>query len=184
MRTRGRFGSMAISAGRDRGRRNISRGVNPRNTRRNFAATKCLQHRLRARTVPVPISGRHHKKGVPRAGPSLFSSPFASGEKRAERRRAERRVSLRALDSAAGIQPRLAAADETANLSPCPSRFFRRGSGIIYGGFGLTPALRKGMNRADSIPVSFMLTLGSFAIAVFTVLGCVSWACLNDRDQT
>jgi hypothetical protein len=40
------------------------------------------------------------------------------------------------------------------------------------------------MNRADFIPLSCMLTLGSFAIAVFTVLGCVFWACLNDRDQT
>jgi hypothetical protein len=40
------------------------------------------------------------------------------------------------------------------------------------------------MNRADFILLFSMLTLGSFAIAVFTVLGCVYWACLNDRDQT
>jgi len=30
----------------------------------------------------------------------------------------------------------------------------------------------------------FMLTIGSFAIAVFAVLGGVFWACFNDRDQT
>jgi hypothetical protein len=29
-----------------------------------------------------------------------------------------------------------------------------------------------------------MFTIGSFAIAVFAVLGCVFWACLNDRDET
>jgi MFS-type transporter involved in bile tolerance (Atg22 family) len=39
------------------------------------------------------------------------------------------------------------------------------------------------MNRAD-LQLAVMLTLGSFAIAVFAVLGCVFWACLNDRDQT
>jgi MFS-type transporter involved in bile tolerance (Atg22 family) len=39
------------------------------------------------------------------------------------------------------------------------------------------------MNRAG-VQRSFMLTLGSFAIAVFAILGCVFWACLNDRDQT
>jgi hypothetical protein len=40
------------------------------------------------------------------------------------------------------------------------------------------------MNRADFNRLFFMLTIGSFAIAVFAVLGCVFWACLNDRDQT
>jgi MFS-type transporter involved in bile tolerance (Atg22 family) len=40
------------------------------------------------------------------------------------------------------------------------------------------------MNRADLNASPFMLTIGSFAIAVFAVLGCVFWACLNDRDQT
>jgi hypothetical protein len=29
-----------------------------------------------------------------------------------------------------------------------------------------------------------MLTIGSFAIAIFAVLAGVFWACLNDRDQT
>jgi MFS-type transporter involved in bile tolerance (Atg22 family) len=39
------------------------------------------------------------------------------------------------------------------------------------------------MNRADVI-ASLMLTIGSFAVAIFAVLGCVFWACLTDRDQT
>jgi hypothetical protein len=38
------------------------------------------------------------------------------------------------------------------------------------------------MNRADLIAFP-MLTIGSFALAVFAVLGCVFWACLNERDQ-
>jgi hypothetical protein len=29
-----------------------------------------------------------------------------------------------------------------------------------------------------------MFTIGSFAIAVFAVVGCVFWACLNDRNET
>jgi hypothetical protein len=29
-----------------------------------------------------------------------------------------------------------------------------------------------------------MLTIGSFAIAVFAVLGGVFWACFDDRDRT
>jgi hypothetical protein len=29
-----------------------------------------------------------------------------------------------------------------------------------------------------------MLTVGSFAIAIFAVLASVFWACLNDRDRT
>jgi hypothetical protein len=29
-----------------------------------------------------------------------------------------------------------------------------------------------------------MFTIGSFAIAVFAVLGGVFWACRSDRDQT
>jgi hypothetical protein len=40
------------------------------------------------------------------------------------------------------------------------------------------------MNRADFLSISFMLTIGSFAIAVFAILAGVFWACLNDRDQT
>ncbi|MEY2488339.1 MAG: hypothetical protein QOC70_281, partial [Verrucomicrobiota bacterium] len=40
------------------------------------------------------------------------------------------------------------------------------------------------MNRADFIFLSPMLTIGSFVIAIFAVVGCVFWACLNDRDRT
>ena len=29
-----------------------------------------------------------------------------------------------------------------------------------------------------------MLTLGSFAIAFFAILGCVWWACSNETDQS
>jgi hypothetical protein len=37
------------------------------------------------------------------------------------------------------------------------------------------------MNRAD---MEKMLTLGSFAFAFITILGCVLWACAKDSDQT
>jgi hypothetical protein len=40
------------------------------------------------------------------------------------------------------------------------------------------------MNRADFSLLFFMLTIGSFAIAVFAVFGGVFWACRTDRDQT
>jgi hypothetical protein len=46
------------------------------------------------------------------------------------------------------------------------------------GGFGLTRALPEGMNRPDLIFPYPMLTIGSFAIAAFAVLGvlgCVLW---------
>jgi len=39
------------------------------------------------------------------------------------------------------------------------------------------------MNRAEFIFLFPMLTIGSFAIAIIAVLGCVFWACLND-DRT
>jgi hypothetical protein len=46
-------------------------------------------------------------------------------------------------------------------------------------------ALPHGMKRADQTkPFDLMLTIGSFAIAFFAVIGCVCWACLNDSDQT
>lgn len=40
------------------------------------------------------------------------------------------------------------------------------------------------MNRADMEKNSSMLTLGSFALAFITILGCVLWACAKDSDQT
>lgn len=42
----------------------------------------------------------------------------------------------------------------------------------------------QGMKRAGFQPVYSMLTLGSFAVAVVAIFGCVWWACLNDSDQT
>jgi len=40
------------------------------------------------------------------------------------------------------------------------------------------------MNRAELEKLYYMLTIGSFAIAFFAVLGGVFWACRDDRDQT
>src|ERR1700730_8186189 len=181
LRTHRRFGSVAISAGRNRGRRNAADCVKARSARRNFVATKSLQHRLCARTVPLSVPGRHHEKGVPRAGALLFSPAFARVQEPRECGRPERGISFGALDSARGVRSRLAAPDETTNLPSCASRFFPRRDGN-QGGFGLTRVLPEGMNRAD-FP-SPMLTIGSFALAFFAVVGCVFWACLTDHDRT
>jgi hypothetical protein len=40
------------------------------------------------------------------------------------------------------------------------------------------------MKRADFNYCAIMLTIGSFAIAIFAIFGCVLWACLNDGDGT
>lgn len=37
---------------------------------------------------------------------------------------------------------------------------------------------------ADFGKTRSMLTLGSFAFACITILGCVLWACAKDTDQT
>jgi len=41
-----------------------------------------------------------------------------------------------------------------------------------------------GMKGANFTSLLLMLTIGSFAIAFFAVLGCVWWACRNESDQT
>jgi len=183
LRTRKRFGSVAISAGRNGSRRNTGRCINARSARRSFGATKRLQHRLRARTVPVSIPGRHQEKRVLRAGASLFSPALPRAQEPGERCRPERGISVGALDLARGVRSRVAATDETRSLPSRASRFFRRDDANPEG-FGLTRALPEGMNRAGCIFLYSMLTIGSFAIAAFAVLGCVFWACLNDRDRT
>jgi len=40
-----------------------------------------------------------------------------------------------------------------------------------------------GMKRADFEKIRSMLTLGSFAFACITILGCVVWACAKDTHR-
>ena len=148
LRTRGRIGSMAISAGRNQAGETpvaaLTREVLEEiSLPRNAYSIGCVRGPYRYR-FPAGIT----KKRVPRAGPLLFSPAFARVEEPGERGRAERRISFGALDSPRGVQSRVAAADETANLPSCASRFLRR-QGENQGEFRLTRAHPQGMNRAE-----------------------------------
>jgi hypothetical protein len=136
-----------------------------------------------ARTVPVSISRRPHKKGFSGQAHHYFLLHLRGSKNlvNVTGPNAEFR-------SARWIRP------EEFNLAWLPPmkrrayrrvapRFFRR-DGEKACEFRLTRAIPEGMNRADFIVPLPMLTIGSFAIAIFAVLGGVFWACLNDRDRT
>lgn len=56
---------------------------------------------------------------------------------------------------------------------------------VIISRFAFPSASKRAAEiRADFQKNPSMLTLGSFAFACITIVGCVLWACAKDGDQT